>query len=499
MKIFEFESVRYFYPGAEIPALNNISFSIHRGEFVLLLGPSGGGKSTAARVLAGLIPKYYGGRLLGNVHYRGQPLSECKEFRQHVGIVFQNPERQILAHEVENEIVLGMENLGFPPQEMKQRLEQVLSLLSLGSIRFRRTDELSGGEKQKVILGAILAMGPGTLILDEPTSQLDPDGAVVFLSALQKLHRDLGYTIILIEHRTNHCFTLADRVLFFDQGRLTADATASTFAEIAAEKQSCYLPRTASRISHSSTREKPASAIETKVGISARNLSFSYAGHAPVITGVNIDIPKGCVTAIIGDNGAGKSTLLKLFAGLLKPSDGEISVSGKPINFLLPREKVLAIGYLPQQPDDFLFNDTVEEELQFSLRGADVLDHSRVEEVLRLFNLESLRSKHPRALSIGERERVALASVWITAHQILLLDEPTRGTSPDRRSFWAAMFRQYVSNSNRTVVCVSQDMDFVAECADYILILKDGILRKYVSPVDLTGDTSAVESRLAPV
>ncbi len=476
MNLFELDSVGYFYPQRKKPSLQKVSFSVREGEFILILGSSGSGKSTVARILGGLIPEYYGGHLEGKVFYQGKSIAECKDLRRNVGIVFQNPERQILAQCVENEITLGMENLGFPREEMGRRLNEVLGFLNLESLRHRETFTLSGGEKQRVILGAVLAMGPNTLILDEPTSQLDPKAAEEFLSILRRLHREFGYTVILIEHKIEHCYASAERVLFFDDGRLVVDDTALAFMKNAVGHQIHYVPKMTEEFQEPSRNDRWIDQ-QRNHAISCQNVSFSYSAKTSFLDRIDLKIHKGFITAIVGENGAGKSTLLKLLAGLIRPFSGKILIEDKPIESFLPSERVRTIGYLPQQPDDFLFNDTVEEELNFTLRSAHISEQGKLEQILNLFDIEPFRYLHPKALSVGERERVALASVWIASPKILLLDEPTRGLGPDRRSFWAAMLRQFVSVPGHTVVFVSQDIEFVAASADHVIVMDRGVVK----------------------
>lgn len=244
MKIFQINNLTYFYPERSRPALEDISLEIGEGEFVLLAGPSGSGKSTLARILSGLIPEFYGGKILGEVDFKGENifLADKKDLRRDVGIVFQDPEKQIVVGHVEREIAFGLENLGADNSLMIRRVNEVLSFLGMIPLRDRLTDTLSSGQKQKTAIGAILAMRPKVLILDEPTSQLDPVAGQEIFHILQRLNREYGLTVILIEQRLEECLPLVDRVIFMEQGKIVFDDHPRDFAQQARDGHAQYLP-----------------------------------------------------------------------------------------------------------------------------------------------------------------------------------------------------------------------------------------------------------------
>ena len=506
MNLFDLTNVSYYYPNQDGPALDRISATIEEGEWVLVLGASGSGKSTFARLLTGLLPDFYGGTLIGNVSFRAEPLTGRQNLAREIGFVFQDTERQMLAESVMSELVFGMENLGLPPQEMRKRLAEVIGYLNLRGLCKRKTKTLSGGEKQRIVLGAILAMGPRVLVLDEPTARLDPIASEEVFQLLHKLHQDLGYTILLIEHETDCCLPLADRILYFEDGKITRDLSRHEFVSAARGKESLYLPKVTQAFQKMMCGALPVTVGEGRKwlaqneppalgraeapnrdsrhipscsappAISMRNVSFSYSKETPLFQRLSLNIPAGQIVAIIGENGAGKSTLLKLAAGCVTLQTGEIRIFHENIHKLSGPLKVRTIGYLSQQPDEYLFHDTVYEELAFTLRHADLPVNGNVHDTLRLLDMDMHAQRNPRDLSVGERERVALASILVTNPKLLLLDEPTRGIEPRRKESWSKRLKQWVRKECRSVVLVTQDIELVAECADSVVMLSRGEL-----------------------
>lgn len=480
MELFKLEQISFQYPGRSVAAIRALDLSIREHEFVLLLGHSGSGKTTVARILSGLIPDYYGGTLRGNVLFRGKPFSFYKagEARREIGLVFQNPERQLIAFGVDKELAFGLENLGVSGAEMERRIQAVRELLHLDSLAGRSTRLLSGGEKQRVVLGAILAMGPRVLILDEPTAQLDPEAAAAFFDHLKMLHRKMGYTILLIEQRAEQALVLTERVLFFQDGMLTKDEPISRFVQSASELEAAYVR--GRKKESASSANLPQVMTQTIVShsaesvVSVRDLSFAYPGQPPLFHRFSLEVPKGKVTAVLGKNGAGKSTLLKLIAGFIRPGSGEILVGGRRIEGLDGQFRNRMIGYLSQQPDDYLFHETVLEEIQYSFQNLGNGDPCFLDQALDRFGLTPYRKAHPRDLSVGERIRVVLASVMVAQPKLLLLDEPTRGLDPYAKANLASTLKQITEDEGRSVILVSQDIDFARDLSDETVTLSGG-------------------------
>ncbi|MCR4407442.1 MAG: energy-coupling factor transporter ATPase [Anaerolineae bacterium] len=498
--MIEFENVSYSYAGSEIPVLRNLSLTIPEGDFVLVIGASGAGKSTFLRCLNGLIPHFYGGTLGGQVRVMGcNPAHEGpRKMARHVGFVFQNPEDQFVVETVEDELAFALENYALPQATMRKRIEEVLDQLSIAHLRHRAVSTLSGGEQQRVAIAAVLTLQPQVLVLDEPTSQLDPQAAEEVLDALLKLNRDLGLTIVLSEHRLERVVQYADHVLY-----LSADGESPVFGEptevmirvpltpplVTLGKALGWAPlpltiKDARRfvrqlqvpdyklpVEPATSLQQPATSDQQPVTIEAEDVWFSYNGHE-ALRGVNLVIRAGEFVAVMGRNGSGKTTLLKHLVGLLKPQQGRVVVANHDTRHVSLDEIIARVGYVPQNPNALLFADTVREELDFTRRNHRLppVDYAPL---LRTLSLEALADRYPRDLSVGERQRVALASILVADPEVILLDEPTRGLDYRQKEALTAFLRAQKREA-RTVVMTTHDVELVANCADRVIILSDG-------------------------
>ena len=462
LPLYKVENLTYCYPEAEKAALNHINLEIREGEFILVAGGSGSGKSSLARALAGLIPDFYGGRVGGKVYFQGQDIRTMDrgKLAREVGMVFQDPEKQIVQTYVEAEIAFGLENLGLDNEEMQRRVAEVVCFMNLEQIRGAFTANLSGGQKQKLALASVLAMQPRVLILDEPTSQLDPVSAEDILNLVKRLNEEMGFTVIMIEQRLERCYHLADRILLMEKGRITCDGSAREVARKTSREDSPFLPPVARFFAGIESPSLPLTVKEGrkllrscvnieralaarpaagKVGgsptapaardsaVCLKNLWFTYPGGQEVLKDVSLDVREGEFAAVLGENGAGKSTMLRQLTGLLRPDRGTVQVLGKDVGRNGLKEIRRHTAYLSQNPNDYLFQDTVEEELLFTLKNFGLKDTSVVDEMLDRFRLARYRRTNPRDLSSGERQRVALASVLVMSPGLIILDEPTRG------------------------------------------------------------------------
>ncbi|PZR97162.1 MAG: ABC transporter [Candidatus Chloroheliales bacterium] len=500
-----FDDVTYTYPESSSAALRDVSLQIGAGEFVLLVGGSGAGKSTLLRAMNGLVPHFYGGVWRGHVLLDGVDTltRQPHELAGQVGFVFQDPEAQAVAEEVENELAFGMENLGLDPLLMRRRVEEVLHQLDLDHLRKRRISTLSGGERQRLAIAAALTMQPRALLLDEPTSQLDPQSAEELLTLLQKLNADLGITVVISEHRLERVVQYADRILYMADGAIAADdlpraaLAAIPFTPPVATlgKALGWAPLPLSvREARRFAAAGPLPASPTVGGVSAtpslisgggqgggagdpllelRNLSFAYAG-VEVLRNVNLVVQRGEVLAVMGRNGAGKTTLLKLIVGLLQPSGGTVRlaserVSGRPVS-----ELARCIGYVPQNARVTLFADTVSDELRFTLRGHHLpVDEQRVNDTLAALGIAQHAARYPRDLSIGEQQRVGIAALLVANPDVVLLDEPTRGLDYANKAALVA-YLDTLKRQGRAVVLVTHDVELVAEVADRVALLANG-------------------------
>jgi len=489
MSLFEIEQLTYYYPGTARPALDRMSLLFEEGELVLVTGPSGGGKTTLARALSGLVPHFFGGTIGGRVIYRGNPLDglDRRALNAEIGVVTQDPEKQILMTRVERELCFGPENLGLPPPEIMRRVMEMAGLLGLSGLLRCRTDELSGGMKQRTVLGAVMAMGARIMILDEPTSQLDPAAADDLRGFLSRARDELGYTILLIEQRLEHCLPMADRVLFIDRGRLNFDGAPRDFCRWATAHAPYVLPH-AQRVS---TALSPGDTALSAMGphpdpgqqaLPARSeplaelskVSFTYGSDGPALREVTLAVSQGEVISILGPNGAGKSTLLKIICGILSPSGGKVTVAGKEPSRRPNREKAALCGYLSQNPDDFLFHETVFDEVGYTLRNLGRYDDDTVYAALARWGIAHLSGRNPRELSAGERQCVALAAATIASPPLLLLDEPTRGQDGRLNEQTGMRLTAFARERNAAVIVVTQDVEFAAAWSQRIVLLLNG-------------------------
>jgi energy-coupling factor transport system ATP-binding protein len=416
------EHLSFAYPGGH-QALRNVSLELEPGEVVALLGPSGGGKSTLMRALAGLVPHFHGGRFSGRVEVGGLDTRRTRpaDLAGTVATLFQDPEDQVVFTRVAAEVAFGLENLGAPPAEIAARALDALAAVGAAHLAERPIAELSGGELQRVCLASVLALRPRLLLLDEPTSQLDPDGA----AAAIELARGSGAAVVVSEQRPERVLDACDRVLFLAGGRLEPDLP------------DAWLSREA-EVPHA---EPSGEAVCTLEGV-----WFAY-GAVPVVEDASLRLGRGEVVTLVGPNGSGKTTLAKLAAGLLEPEAGRVERRGRAC-------------YLSQDPGRYLVRERTDDEVALAVDG----DLARARHALASVGLAGFEERHPRDLSSGERERLALASVLVAEPDLLVLDEPTRGVDPPRKDELAALLREQAPG--RATLVVTNDLVFAGEVAD---------------------------------
>ncbi|MGQ9679644.1 MAG: ABC transporter ATP-binding protein [Candidatus Bathyarchaeia archaeon] len=516
MDIIEVRNLWYRYPGVSEPALKGLNLRIEEGEFILLTGPSGCGKTTFCRCLNGLIPHFYNGDMSGEVTVKGFSIREnpINRLAMEVGLIFQNPDNQIFALTVEKDVAFGLENLGVEKNEMLKHIDWALDRTGLQGIRHRATYELSGGQKQRLAIASILAMRPKIIVLDEPTSFLDPVGAERIFNVLRSLNNEYKITIILIEHRIDLAIRYVNRVLLFHDGRIIDDGPpekvceseesrlagvgipkiiqlgmklaqkgvnldglpldAFGFAEKIREK---LAPRKISVFAKSeTTRSRLMEGRGDNPIIEASNVSYSYPNGMKAIKDVSLSISKGEFVAIMGENGAGKTTLVKHFNGLLRPQTGRLLIDGVDSATMSVAALARRVGLVFQNPDDQLFSENVEEEVRFALKNfgfsKEVIE-KRVDWALNLLDIERYRKSSPFILSGGERKRVALASVLAWDPDVLVLDEPTIGQDYAQKERLRHFLMQLRSQGKTTVI-VTHDVEFVVDCKPRIILMSQG-------------------------
>ncbi len=505
------DHVTYTYPGAAAPALRDVCLTIEPAEVILVLGGSGSGKSTLLRALNGLVPHFHGGTFAGRVTVDEFDTRTARphELARRVGLVFQDPENQAVMTTVEREIAFGLENLGVQGGAITRLVEEALISLGLSGLRHAALAELSGGELQKVALAAVIAAQPHLLLLDEPTSQLDPVSSEELLSAIRRLSEDTGATIVLAEHRVERCLHLATRVVYMEDGAVAVDAPPQEFARWAVALRRELLPPVArlfaqrlngQAAAHAAGGRLPMTVKDARhmldlidertpgrrparpapppgdVVLETRSLSVGYDPAAPLLEDVRLELRRGELVALMGENGAGKSTLVRHFNGLLAPLRGQVRLLGRDVADLSVAEAARACGLLGQNPNDYFVRDTVAAEIDYTLANLGLDGRRRNELAARIvgeLDLAGLLGRDPRALSGGERTRAALAAVACGDPPLVVLDEPTRGMDPTHKLGLAATLRRWAGDG-RCVLVVTHDVEFAARCASRVVVLGDG-------------------------
>ena len=495
--IATFHRLTYWYPDAAAPALRDLDWAIAPGELVTVTGPSGSGKSTLLRCLNGLTPHFSGGVFDGVVTVAGHDTRQYnpRALARLTGFVFQDPEAQVVASRVDDELAFGMEQLGVPPLTMRKRVEEVLDLLGIAALREREMATLSGGERQRVAVAAALALQPSLLALDEPTSQLDPWGAEEVLAALTRLNEDLGLTVVLAEHRLERVVGHSDRLVVLDpDGRIARDGPPRVVLSqidadllpplLALGRRLGWQPlplsikegRAAQRRDEATGRvaAPPPSDPSPPGGpplIALQRVSAGWERRA-VLREIDLEVRPGELLAVMGRNGSGKTTLLRVIAGFHRPRSGRVILDGQDTAALHPADIAQTVGYLPQNPSSLFFAETLWDELAFTLkhqRGA-TLD-PRV--ILAALGLAHAAGRNPRDLSGGERERAALATILVGAPRLLLLDEPTRGMDAVRKRALADLLAR-LRDDGVAIFLATHDVELVAAMASRVILLGDG-------------------------
>ena len=503
VELIRLRQVEFQYPGGAVPSLTGIDLSVRAGELVLVTGPTGCGKSTLLKVISGIIPLESSGRFSGSVMVDSLETrqSSLPELARKVGLVFQSPNDQLCASTVMDEVAFGPQNLGLGQDEVNRRLQWALEQVGLSGHRNAQTARLSGGQKQRVVIAAQLAMGQAVLALDEPLSQLDPQGAAEVLDCLMSL-RQKGLAIILVEHRLGECMELASRLVVLDQGRVLLDRPTREMGEyldllekLGLKIPDGFLARKCLAVDSEDQLQKKLSCLRPpadhkrefgQVVLALQNVSHTYP-EAPqsALQDCSLEILQGETLAVIGPNGAGKSTLLGIMAGLHRPRTGSLLWRGK---FMKKYPPVGKVGFLMQNPDLLLLETSLGQELMSGPRFLRMPDAARRSRALAAeIGLKDSWDVPPWTLSKGQRLRAALGAILSTRPELLLLDEPTAGQNQANiHRLLTTLGRQ--KHLHAIVLC-SHDLETVARFADRVAVLKAGSL------IDL-GTTRQVLSRL---
>ena len=518
MAHFEIQNLTFSYPAAKGKnSLEDVNLTIEKGEYVVLCGKSGSGKTTLLRHLKSVLTPH--GKRSGQCLFNGTPIEKVpsRDQASKIGYVMQNPDDQIVTDKVWHELAFGLESLGCDLKTMRARVAEMACYFGIQDWFHRDVANLSGGQRQLLNLASIMAMQPEVLILDEPTSQLDPIAASDFLNTVRKINSELGTTIIITEHRLEDIFPYADRAVVMDGGRVIADDTPRNIGKLLYEQQNhmfaamptpvrvfygahgegkCPLTVREGRnwLSGAFPEEPKQSALPAQPpedeienpALSMKELWFRYEKDSPdILRGVSGEVPAGSLYAIVGGNGAGKSTTLKAICGICRPYRGKVKVFGKPVEKYKSGELFQnCLSMLPQDPKSLFVKKTVREELE-EMTG----DEKRIAEIAELCQITVLLDSHPYDLSGGEQQRAALAKVLLTEPRLLLLDEPTKGIDSFFKETFAAILAR-LKRKGITIVMVSHDVEFCAKYADLVSMFFDGQILTTDTPRRFFGTNS---------
>jgi energy-coupling factor transporter ATP-binding protein EcfA2 len=489
----EFQDVSFRYPGSGAQALADLSFAVRRGEMVAVIGMNGAGKSSLCKCVDGIIPHSEGGTFNGRVIAAGMDTRDhpVAALARRVGLVLEDPDAQLFATTVLDEAAFGPENLEMDVAEILSSVAGALEAVGLVGLEGRAPSTLSGGQKQRLALAGALAMKPEILVLDEPTSRLDAEGAENFMRVLGAMKRTMGLTVIMTTHDRELAAKHADRILALSGGGVSAfDLPARVFAREMEEYSRRVVPKprnTESAGAGEKVSTGPRGGPDSKPVLEVEGLSFSYPGGITALRDVSLTVRAGEFVGIVGRNGSGKTSLLKCVLGLVEPSSGRTSVGGGITRDLSPGELAFRVGYVQQNPDLQLFADTVRREVSFgpvNLGFSPGETERRVMAALDAVGLAEKADEHPLGLGRGDRSLTALASVLAMEPALLLLDEPTQGQ--DLRGCIRVMdLVRRLGNDGRAVIVVGHDLGLLAEYADRIVVLDGGAIIEDGSPEEI--------------
>lgn len=517
MELIRIENLSFTYPNSDNKILNNISLDINEGEFVLLIGESGCGKSTLLKQLKNELAPF--GENTGTIFYDGENLRDLDQRKSasEIGFVMQNPDYQIVTDKVWHELAFGLESLGLYSQTIRRRVAEMASFFGIQTWFRKDVSELSGGQKQLLNLAAIMAMQPKVIILDEPTAQLDPIAATEFLETIYKINRELGITIIITEHRLEEVFSVADKVVLMDKGKISAVRSPREIGKIICNKENKHamyysMPTTVRIFEECEGRgEAPITikegrtwirnhfgkeeSILREIGIDnnkkiedekvnreaiieLNNVWFKYERESDdILRGVDIKVYEKEFLCILGGNGTGKSTTLGVITGNNKPYRGEVYIKNKKISrYKLSDLFNNNLGVLPQDPQSLFVKSSVISDLEEVFTGSKISKeeiNNKINDICITMGITDLLKSHPYDLSGGEQQKVALAKILLLDPKILVLDEPTKGLDGSFKREMSEILKK-LKNNGVTIIMVTHDIEFAAKNADRCALFFDG-------------------------
>ena len=502
VEILSIKDLTFSYPNKENFALQNVNLSINSGDFVVVCGQSGSGKTTLLRMLKKEIAPY--GEKQGAVYYKGEDVEKLdyKISAQKIGFVFQKPDQQIVTDKVWHELAFGLESLGYDSDYIRLRVGEMANYFGITSLFRKKTTELSGGQKQLMNLASVMAMSPDVIILDEPTSQLDPITANDFITTLKKINDELGLTVIIIEHRLQEVFPIADKVAVMEDGKVICYDTPRNVCEKlsnhpmsqgfpsavriwqkSGSKGECPLTVKEGRNfinSNFSERKLPLrnTIPNTEDIITLKDVFFRYEkGGNDILSGTNLNIKKGEHFCILGGNGSGKTTTLKILAGLLKPYRGKVIIDNNKMTKKTTADfNRLGVAMLPQNPESvFLKSRVIDDYTELcKIKGIEKSAYEeKINSVAEKLGIKDLLENHPYDLSGGEIQKCALGKVLISEPKILLLDEPTKGVDAYSKIALSKILQE-IKSDGVTIITVTHDVEFASIVADRCGLFFDG-------------------------
>jgi len=481
--VIRLSDISYRYPGeASGWILKNLNLKIHEGEYVLLCGGSGSGKSTLGYLLNGLIPHFFDGTLKGTVSVNGRDTLNLTvgDLLETVGLVFQNPDAQLFNGSVAGEIAFGLESLGRLPNEIDQQINRVAETLHIKHLLERSPSALSGGEKRLVAIASVLCLNPPFLVLDEPLSHLDWEGARRVQTALKDLHRT-GKTIVVIEQRVGAVLGDVDRCIVLDHGTVLFDGIPTSVEPVLRKVH--LLPDYQARGERMRPSREPI--------LSAKDINFTVDGDRRILDGVSVNVQQGEILSIVGRNGSGKTTLVKNLNGLLQPDQGKVLLMGEELRGMSPPDIAVRVGVAFQNPNDQFFKNSVKDELLIGLKLAKEAPADWFAEVCTLFDMHALLNQSPYRLSEGQKKRLGVASVVVMQPRILILDEPTVGQDGRFRESLAALLLS-LQAKGFTVVIVTHDLEFALATSERWIVMHEGRIVEIGTPQSLVRNEALI-------
>lgn len=460
--------VSYTYPGSETPALNGISLELRKGEIVFATGPTGAGKTTLCLAASGILHHEYGGTLGGAITILGKSVRDYRnmgEIGRDVGVVFDDAEAQLIFTTVEEEVASGLENLGLSREEMQRRLRAVMEATGIADLADRAPHTLSGGQKQRVAIAATIALGTKVLILDEPTAELDAESTAAVSALLRRLSGE-GTGVLIVEQKIGELAAIADRMVVVKDGAIARTGVPAEMMQESVQEH----PATGAARPPGPAAPLPGEGVPV---ISVRGLVHRYDG-VTAIQGLDLEVASGEIVAVAGENGSGKTTLVKHFNGLLRPTEGSVTVDGLDAATVPIAELARHVGLVFQNPDTMLFAETVADEVAFGLKNIDPgASEEPVDAALREVGLLHRKTAYPRSLSRGERQRLAIACIVAMKPRVIVLDEPTTGLDACESGRVMDVLSR-LRQDGHTIVMVTHDMRLGTEYADRIVRMEQG-------------------------